>query len=48
MKKTKTVDPKVQFRRSKEWKTFRNKIKKKHNKMVFPENTFIFLTIMSY
>lgn len=29
MKKTKTIDPKVQFRRSKEWKTFRNKIKKK-------------------
>lgn len=28
-KKTKTVDPKVQFRHSKEWKTFRTKLKKK-------------------
>lgn len=26
--KKKTTDPKVQFRRSKEWKTFREKIKK--------------------
>ena len=28
----KPIDPKVQFRRSKEWKTFREKLRKKQKK----------------